>query len=200
MLKGFLQYLCCCHFAGISKKYESFQRFYGEKKIKTFRFPKWEIIICLFGNRPFPNYLSIGSIKGEFRWILFHSSIPWEMNFMISKWQRVHVTWISFIYAISSLETVLMELSWEQRRSVRQKHGLSLSAGVVKSRPIIQFIVGQNFKALLKLLIIIFSTTDLLKRLLEMKHFTYRFCWERFPMRCKVLAGIKTFCSPLLYC
>lgn len=39
MFKGFLQYLCCCHFAGIPKKYESFQRFYGEKKIKTFRFP-----------------------------------------------------------------------------------------------------------------------------------------------------------------
>jgi len=50
MFKGFIQYLCCCHFAGIPKKYESFQRFYGEKKIKTFRFPKWEIIICLFGN------------------------------------------------------------------------------------------------------------------------------------------------------
>ena len=66
---------------------------------------------------------------------------------------------------------------------------LCLSAGVVMSRPIIQFIVAQNFKASLKLLIIIFFTTDLLKRLLEIKHFTYRFCWERFPMGCKVLAG-----------
>lgn len=36
MFKGFLQYLSCCHFAGIPKKYESLQRFYGNKKMIYF--------------------------------------------------------------------------------------------------------------------------------------------------------------------